>query len=228
VLTGKEIDYLNRLENECDFFCGKGKHERERWVVEKFLTGLNINFENSQIHQGPPQGIIDIKYESPDGTAYFEIKDVTNMLQNTTIDGKIEIEPERISGTYKKLREVIKKCRSEEVLHREEIYKALNHSYLDKESQMRAFDVNNEKGIDVVLQVVEKYTAYYNDRSVSINEIDLLIHCIRSRVGEITQNEIKDANLKTFGWRSISFLGGKGSRVLYASTSAPKYFVTSV
>lgn len=218
MLTAKEREELVSLREECDFYSNAGKPERERWTTEKFLNLLKESYHPDQIISMSEESIGDVEYRTSDGVAYFEIKNIHNILKNN-----LREEDENLTGAYKKLRGVIEKCFKEDKLYAKEISNALNHPFLDCNGNLRAFDVEYEDGVGLVLKIVEEYTKKYQAKQISLENYDLLVYCLRAHVNPISPDDIFKSNLKHYGWRSISFFNDKMALVLYAASTAPKF-----
>lgn len=222
-MNDDEKAYLGALEELCSFYSNKGKSQRELWVAENFLKGINENFQPGQLTKKlPDEGLIDILYRSNEN-ADFEIKSITNVYTNVSPGNNVITEDEKTTEIYKKLRGVIKKCRDLDTLFIDEISKVFNQQFLNENNEFRSFDLNYISGYGFFLKETEKYTMKYNNIIDEIKNVDLLFYCSRHHVEKITRDQIKSEDFKRFGWRSISCLMGGQSIVLYASITAPEF-----
>lgn len=54
------------------FYSDKGKEERERWVVGKFLNLLSVTFVPDELHSPPQQSKVDVEFR----LARFQVKEI--------------------------------------------------------------------------------------------------------------------------------------------------------
>jgi hypothetical protein len=57
---------------ELRFFSNRGKEERERWVVAKFLTRLGVSFSRSDVMSCDPHSKVDVRFQG----ACFQVKEM--------------------------------------------------------------------------------------------------------------------------------------------------------
>jgi len=56
------------------FFSNAGKEERERWVINEFLTYLGVSFSETELKSHPQESKIDVGFRD----ALFQVKEITD------------------------------------------------------------------------------------------------------------------------------------------------------
>lgn len=92
-------DRIASLEESVEFLGNKSKYQREKWVVERLLSALGINYKDDDFTKGDEPA--DVSF----GDAHFQVKEVMNKERKRSKEYKEKLEKAKAANNFNDLTE---------------------------------------------------------------------------------------------------------------------------
>ena len=92
-------DRIASLEESIEFLGNKSKYQREKWVVERLLSALGINYNDADFARGDEPA--DVSF----GGSHFQVKEVMNKERKRSKEYKEKLEKAKVANNFNDLTE---------------------------------------------------------------------------------------------------------------------------